>query len=219
MRFICPFWLCTFAHDVPAPGQLIKLIHLFFFHVFFPQISIQLENTVGLSARLDHLHCGGSLHTDFILFVFVLLCWILLVDHFLRERHNKWFGCVDTGNRWATKWPTNKQNFPRNRRSLFECETVKWRKCEKPPKSNYTQFFYIFRMLVKFNQVYRLLPPGFILWSVSTICIELLLVQLELVELIFRFVAAIFFIELFLFPSFQTPSYANNRQKARISRI
>lgn len=78
--------------------------------------------------------------------------------------------------------------------------------CEKPSTTHAfcsVLFFHIFRMVVKFNQVYRLLPPGFVLWCVSTICIELLLVQLELVELIFRFVAAqIFVSNCFSFPSF-----------------
>lgn len=56
-------------------------------------------------------------------------------------------------------------------------------------------------MVVEFNQVYELLPPGFILWCISTICIEFLLVQLELVELIFRFVTSIIFaLNCFPFP-------------------
>lgn len=63
-------------------------------------------------------------------------------------------------------------------------------------------FFCVFRMVVKFNRIYEFLPTGFILWCLSAICVELLLVQVELVEFTFRFVTTLIFVLNFLLKVF-----------------
>lgn len=217
---ILAVYVCTqYATSIEETYLFVLLICIFF------QISIQLENTFGLFGRLDHLHFGRSLHTDFILIVFMLLRWVLLANHFLCERHNKWVGCVNTGHRWPTKWPKNQRNFQRNRRSLFECETVKWKKLWKTIDNARILLSFVFPYFQNGRQIQSSIS------SASTrFC---LMVRLD--HLYWTFVGSIgiswvdfpicrspnFCIKLFFF-SFLQPlrtSHTNNRRKERILRI
>lgn len=125
--------------------------------------------------------------------------WILLVDHFFREKSHKRFGSLENAKIFKKEKSSGiEAPFLSCRKTPFECKTVGCidlllielmhfnRNCiNLTLLPAYEHDFRVeFRFIAKFNQIYEIAIAGFFSWFLSTMCILLVILQIHLVECI-----------------------------------